>query len=546
MRLDSSGHLLIGTTGGFSGTGTTGFELAGTGFGTSSLQQARFSNDNDSPYLILNKSRGASVGTYTAVNAGDFLGRLSFRGSDGSQFVEAAQISASAGTPSAGIVPGALRFWTANTSGVETEAMRINSSQQVGIGTTSPASLLTVSGNGSFGADYNLAAPTNGLIVEGKMGIGTTSPATQLSVVAPNSTDAASFYNTGNTQVRLGFSDSFLWKLGRNADGRFSLIASTNGNDNERLSISSAGNVGIGTSTPYSRLTVWGSDSASSTLSFNVVNNASTTVFAVFNGGNAQLSGTLTQSSDARLKTNIQSLDASTSLATINSLTPVAYDWLDPNKGGVRQYGFIAQQVLQVFPNLVSTTSATALTPDGTLGLNYIGLIAPLVEAVQQLSSELSSLQATVAGFADSFTSKKITASQELCIGATCVTETQLQALLSGTPTVQISAPTPPVISGTTTPPSINIQGSNPATINVGDTYTDLGAIVHDNQGHDLGYKTFLDGTLVSNIVIDTTQVATDTIDYVATDTWGNTGTSTRTIIIEAAATTASSSPSLQ
>ena len=50
----------------------------------------------------------------------------------------------------------------------------------------------------------------------------------------------------------------------------------------------------------------------------------------------------------------------------------------------------------------------------------------------------------------------------------------------------------PPVISGTTNPPSIDIQGSNPATIHVGDTYTDLGAIVTDNQGHDLGYKTLL------------------------------------------------------
>jgi hypothetical protein len=63
---------------------------------------------------------------------------------------------------------------------------------------------------------------------------------------------------------------------------------------------------------------------------------------------------------------------------------------------------------------------------------------------------------------------------------------------------------------------------------------TDLGAIVTDNQGHDLGYKTFLNGTLASNSLIDTTQAATDTIDYVATDTWGNTATSTRTVIIEA------------
>ena len=76
---------------------------------------------------------------------------------------------------------------------------------------------------------------------------------------------------------------------------------------------------------------------------------------------------------------------------------------------------------------------------------------------------------------------------------------------------VQISAPTQPTISGTTTPPSIDIQG------------------------HDLGYKTFLDGAFVSNIVINTSQAATDTIDYVATDTWGNTATSTRTVVVEAA-----------
>ena len=136
-----------------------------------------------------------------------------------------------------------------------------------------------------------------------------------------------------------------------------------------------------------------------------------------------------------------------------------------------------------------------------------------------------------------------------------CLTGDQPAGILSGTPSVQISAPTPPTISGTSTPPSIGIQGDNPSIIHVGDTHTDLGAIVTDNQGHDLGYKTFLNGALVSNIVIDTTQVATDTIDYVATDTWGNTSTSTRTIIIDASpsivptsvtSTTASSSQSVQ
>jgi hypothetical protein len=90
-----------------------------------------------------------------------------------------------------------------------------------------------------------------------------------------------------------------------------------------------------------------------------------------------------------------------------------------------------------------------------------------------------------------------------------------------------------------TTPPTITVNGDNPAIIEVGDSYADLGATVTDTgpgQAGDsnLGYQTFLNGTLVSNIAIDTSQLATDTIDYVATDTDGLTAASTRTVLIEA------------
>jgi len=73
-------------------------------------------------------------------------------------------------------------------------------------------------------------------------------------------------------------------------------------------------------------------------------------------------------------------------------LNPVTFNWIDPNKGTALQLGFIAQQLLPVFPNLVSTTSPTALTPDGTLSLNYIGLISPIVSAIQQLDQQLTDL----------------------------------------------------------------------------------------------------------------------------------------------------------
>jgi hypothetical protein len=55
--------------------------------------------------------------------------------------------------------------------------------------------------------------------------------------------------------------------------------------------------------------------------------------------------------------------------------------------------------------------------------------------------------------------------------------------------------------------------------------------------------RTFINGVLSGNILIDTSQVATDTIDYVATDTGGNTSTSTRTVIIDAATASTSTTP---
>jgi hypothetical protein len=90
------------------------------------------------------------------------------------------------------------------------------------------------------------------------------------------------------------------------------------------------------------------------------------------------------------------------------------------------------------------------------------------------------------------------------------------------------------------TPPTITVNGDNPAVVQVGDSYADLGATVSDTGpgqagDTDLGITTFLNGTLVSNILLDMRQVATDTIDYVATDIDGLTATSTRIVLIEAA-----------
>jgi hypothetical protein len=57
--------------------------------------------------------------------------------------------------------------------------------------------------------------------------------------------------------------------------------------------------------------------------------------------------------------------------------------------------------------------------------------------------------------------------------------------------------------------------------------------ITAPEQDNNLGIKTYLNGALVSNTVLDTSAVATDTIDYVVTDQTGLTSTSMRTVIID-------------
>jgi hypothetical protein len=62
----------------------------------------------------------------------------------------------------------------------------------------------------------------------------------------------------------------------------------------------------------------------------------------------------------------------------------------------------------------------------------------------------------------------------------------------------------------------------------------DTATITGPQADLNLGIKTFLNGKLVSDIVLDTSAAATDTVQYVATDPTGLTATSTRTVIVEA------------
>ena len=223
--------------------------------------------------------------------------------------------------------------------------------------------------------------------------------------------------------------------------------------------------------------------------------------------------------------------------------------------------GMLQPVTAAFFNALMATTSAEKLTASSTPDSSapwrgsFATAGAALKDALASLGSSIirvfvEPIYAAV-GIFDEVLAKFIHADRvetgELCVGATCVSSLQFQAMVAAAGQSHAAANTnhgeepPPMSSSpadaTNTPPVIRINGNNPAHIHVGDIYNDIGATITGPASDlNLGIHTFLNGTLVSDIVLDTSTTSTDTIDYVVTDQNGLTSTSTRTVIVEAAA----------
>ena len=175
------------------------------------------------PRFALAKNRSADWSTQTIVASGDTLGDVEFQGSDGTNTIVGARITAAVdGTPGTNDMPGRLVFsTTADGASSPTERMRITNAGRVGIGTTAPGAQLALSHNRAAGGFAQTWSTTNG----------------------------ATFEN--DTTLRFDGAAAFFGNF-----QNFPLAFLTN--NTERVRIDASGNVGIGTSSPTQRLDVSG------------------------------------------------------------------------------------------------------------------------------------------------------------------------------------------------------------------------------------------------------------------------------------------------
>lgn len=239
-------------------------------------------------------------------------------------------------------------------------------------------------GPGAAGMTFNSAGTPNALTLrtgstprmyilsDGRVsiGAGVTTPDGMLQVhkAAADDSQIATFSQTGDQtaslRLRTGFRD---WLVGQNRPPGAGVLDAffiyDDGADATRLLIDTAGNVGIGTTTPTQRLSVNGSAGKTDGPSWSVF-------------------------SDARLKTGIRDLPPG-SLERLLQLRGRNFEYTaDAVRDGLGvagvQTGFIAQEVDEVFPQWIDAPVGGG----GYLTLTERGTTALLVEALRELRSE--------------------------------------------------------------------------------------------------------------------------------------------------------------
>jgi len=236
-----------------------------------------------------------------------------------------------------------------------TQAMTLDASGNLGVGTSSPAVRFHVSGSSTYVAGIE-GSSTFALM--GFKASGTTGTLADANVAIGATGDALYLRAGGAERARIDSSGNFLINTTAN---------------NGRLTVSSPCN------TVKTGFAVINTDAGAGTF-VGFINSAGNTA------GSITQSGTTTvlynTSSDQRLKQNIQDSDSASNL--IDALQVRKYDW--KADGQHQRYGFVAQELVTVAPEAVYQPNDT----EEMMSVDYSKLVPMLVKEIQSLRKRLA------------------------------------------------------------------------------------------------------------------------------------------------------------
>ena len=354
MRIDSSGNVGIGASPSFQ------LDVVRASASTPQVRVQNTTTTSQTNSLTAANDAGTSVGMGVFGSAAGTVGMIG------------------AGAPIIGTAATELNIYANNGSGVIkfatgglTERMRINSSGDVGIGTSSPGVKLDVVGASGIRVRYD-----------------TSGSAFVFSQPVASGGDGY-IVNQANSNIIFGT------------------------NNSERARIDSSGNLGIGTTSPTALLTASGSANATKiqavqtaaggyNFASNATNNSGTYYHFDFTEAGTQR-GSITSNgsatayntgSDYRLKENIAPMVGA--LNVIAQLKPSTFTWKSTGK---QSQGFIAHELQAVVPDAV-VGQKDAVNEDGSIkpqGIDTSFLVATLTAAIQELNAKVEAQAAEIA-----------------------------------------------------------------------------------------------------------------------------------------------------
>ena len=247
---------------------------------------------------------------------------------------------------------------------------------KVGIGTTSPSDLLTVTNSSTGDAALRLQTTTGG------------DPTIYFNSAAANRSGLIRYQDNGTNVGRIEYvhnGDKLQFQAGSATGQILELTNSAATFAGNIRTTATGGGTGIlmhtnsGISINSNLMQFWTGQSSGFKFYANSSGNETNALMSLNSSGALTVTSDVVAFSDIKLKENIKTLDGS----KVYDMRGVSFDRIDTGK---KSSGVIAQEIQKIAPELVNKT-------DGTLGVAYGNLTGYLIEAVKELKAEIEELK---------------------------------------------------------------------------------------------------------------------------------------------------------